>query len=78
MDIDILDNAVNECKNPYQRTILRKGIDIKSSTYIIFEIESNNRDWKLKVSNHIRISNYKNFFVKDYAPSWSDQIIKTK
>ena len=50
MDIDILDNAVNECKNPYQRTILRKGIDIKSSIYIIFEIESNIEIGNLKLA----------------------------
>ena len=32
-----------------------KPIDVKSSTYINFDVENNDKDPKLKVSDHIRI-----------------------
>ena len=36
-------------------------VDIKSSIYIDFVIENNNKDSEFKVVNHIRISRYKIF-----------------
>ena len=37
---------------------------VKSSTYIDFGIENNDKDLKFKVSDHARISKYKNTFAK--------------
>ena len=64
--IDKLDDAVNECNNTYHRTIKMKPIDIKTSTYIDFEVEVNNKDSKFKFGNHVSISKYKNIFEKCY------------
>ena len=31
-----------------------------------------------KVGDHVRISNYKNIFAKDYTPNWSEEIFMIK
>ena len=51
-----------------------------SSTNIDFEVESNDKDPKLKVDDHIRISKYMNIFAKGYTPNWSEEnfVIKLK
>ena len=36
-------------------------------------VDSNDRDAKIKIGNHVRISKYKNIFAKDYAPNWSEE-----
>ena len=41
----------------------------KLSTYIDFNKENNEKDPKVKISNHTRIPNYKNTFRKRYAPN---------
>ena len=40
--------------------------------------ESNEKDPKFKVSDHARISKYKNIFAKGYAPNWSEAIFVVK
>ena len=62
MYIDKLDGIVNEYKNTY-RTIKTKTVDVKSSTFIDFNVENNDKDPKFEVSDHERISKYKTFFV---------------
>ena len=51
--------------------IIMKPTDVKSNIYFDFQIESNKKDLKFKVSNHVRISKYKNIFTKGYKPNWS-------
>ena len=51
-----------------------KPVDVKENTYIDFKKEVNNRDPKFKVGDHVRISKYKNIFVKGYMPNWSEEI----
>ena len=63
--IDKLDDIVNEYNNTYHRTIKVKPVDVKDNTYIDFEKEVNNKDPKLKVGDHVKISKYKNIFAKD-------------
>ena len=46
-----------------------KPIDIKDNTYIDFEKKVNDEDSKFKVGDYVRISNYKNIFVKGYMPN---------
>ena len=41
-----------------------KPIDVKDNTYINFDKEVNDNDPKLKVGDHVRISKYKNIFVR--------------
>ena len=71
-----LDEIANKYKNTYYRTIKMKPVDIKDNTYIDFGKESNNKDPKIKVGNHVRIS--KNIFAKGYTPNWSEKVFITK
>ena len=62
--IDKQDDIVDKNKNTYRSTTKMKFIDVKSSTYIDFSMENNDRDPKLKADNHVRISNIKTFLQK--------------
>ena len=62
--IDKLDDIVGEYNNTYHRTIKMKPVDVKDNTYIDFNKEVNDKDSKLKVGDHVRISEYKNIFAK--------------
>ena len=42
--IDKLDHIVHESNNTYHRTIKTKSVDVKSSTYIDFDVENNDKD----------------------------------
>ena len=34
----------------------------------------NDKNPKFEVSNHVKISKYKNIFVKGYTPNWSEEV----
>ena len=72
--IDKLDDIVNEYNNTYHRTIKMKPVDVKDNTYVDFEKEVNNKDPNFKTGDHVRISKYKNIFVKGYMTNWSEEI----
>ena len=55
-----------------------KPIDVKDNTYINTDEEINDKDPKFKVSDHVRISEYKKFFGKGYTPNWSEEIFAIK
>ena len=63
--VDKLDDAVNEYNNTYHRTIKMRPIKIKDNTYFDCIKEVNNKDPKFKVDEHVRISKYKTFLLKD-------------
>ena len=69
--IDKSDYIVNKYNDTYQRTIKMRLGDVKSSTYVGFDKENNKESSKFKVSNLVRISNYKIIFTKDFTPGWS-------
>ena len=50
-----------------------KPVDVNNNKYIDFKKEVNDKDPKLKVDDHIRISKYKNIFTKGYTPNWSEE-----
>ena len=52
-----------------------KPIDIKNDSFAEYNEESNEKDLKFKVGDHVSISKYKNIFAKGYAPNWSDEIL---
>ena len=52
-----------------------KPVDIKD---IDFKKEVNDKNPKFKVGDHVRISKYKNIFVKRYMPNWSEEIFIIK
>ena len=72
--IDKLDDIVNKYNKTYHSTIKMKPFDITSSTYIDFGIESNDKDPKFKVSDHVKMSKYKAFFAKCYTQNWSEEV----
>ena len=69
MYIDKLEDTVDEYNNTYHRKIKMKPVDVKDNTYIDFGKDVNDKYPKFKVSDHIRISKYKNVFTKRYTPT---------
>ena len=76
--IDKLDDIVNEYNNAKHRATKMKLIDVKDNTYIDFGKEVNDKDHKIKVGDHVRISKYKNVFAKGYTPNWSEEVFVIK
>ena len=76
MYINKLDNIVNKYNNTYHRTIKIKPLDVKS--IIDFNKENNKKGPKFKVGAHVRISKYKNIFVKIYIPYCSEEVFVLK
>ena len=72
--INKLDEIVDEINNTYHRTIKMKRFDVKDNTYIDFEKEINDKDPKIEVGDHVRISKYKHIFAKGYTPNWSEEV----
>ena len=52
--------------------------DVTSSTYIDFGMENNDKDLKLKVSDHLRISKYKKKIAKGYIPDFQMRFLLLK
>ena len=71
---DVLDDIVNKYNNTIHRTIRMKPIDDKNNTCIDSRKEVNDKDPKVKLGDHVRISKYKNIFVKGYTPNWSEDV----
>ena len=46
-----------------------KPIDVKSNSYVEYNVDSNAKDPKFKIGYHVIISKYKNIFAKGYTPS---------
>ena len=51
-----------------------KPINVKSDSYAKYNVDSNDKDPKFKIGDHVRILKYKNFFAKGYAPNWSEEV----
>ena len=51
-----------------------KPIDVTSDSYAEYNEDSNKKDLKFKVGDHVRISKYKNIFTNGYTPNWSEEI----
>ena len=75
---DVLDDIVNEYNNTLHRTIKMKPIDVTNDYFAEYDEDSNKRNPKFKVGDHVRISKYKNIFAKGYAPNWSEEIFVIK
>ena len=68
------DEIVDKYNNKYHRTIKMKPIDARSGSYAEYSIDSNTKDAKFKIGDHIKISKDKNVFAKGYAPNWSNEV----
>ena len=76
--IDKLDDIVHEYNNTYHRTIKLKPAYVKDNAYIDSGKEVNDKDPKLQVGDHIRISKHKNIFATGYTPNWSEEVFVIK
>ena len=75
---DVLDDIVDEYNNSYHRTIKMKPRDVGDDSFAEYNEESNEKDLKFKVGDHVRISKYKNIFANVYTPYWSKEIFVVK
>ena len=55
-----------------------KPVDVKSNTYINPNKEINDKDYKLKINDVVRITKCKCIFAKSYNPSWSEEVFVIK
>ena len=69
---DVLDDILNKYNNTVHRTIKMKPIDVTSDSYAEYNEDSNEKDPKFKVGDHVRISKYKNIFAKGCTQNWSE------
>ena len=74
---DVLNDIVGEY-NTYHKIIKMKPIDVKSDSFAEYNEESNEKDTKFKVGDHVRISKYNNIFAKENASNWSEEIFVVK
>ena len=77
--IDKLDDMVNEYNNTYHRTIKMRPVDGKDNAYIdSIDLHANDKDPKVKVGDHVRISKYENIFAKRCTSNWSEEVFAIK
>ena len=74
----VLDDIVDKYKNTYHKTFKMKPIDVENDSFVECNEESNEKDPKFKVGDHVRISKYKNTFAKGYASNWSEDTFIVK
>ena len=74
----VLDDIVNKYNNTVHKTIKMKPIEVTDDSYAEYNEDSNNKNPKFKVGDHVRISRYKNIYAKGYAPNWSEVFIISK
>ena len=55
-----------------------KPIDVTTDSYAEYNEDSNEKDPKFKVGDHVRISKYKNIFAKGYIPNWLEVFVASK
>ena len=55
-----------------------KPIDVTSDSYAEYNEDFNVTKPKFKVSDHVRISKYKNIFAKGYTQNWSKVFVVSK
>ena len=75
---DFLDDIVDEYNNIYHRTIKMKPMDFGDDFSAEYNEESNEKDPKFKVGNHVKILKYKSIFAKEYSPNWSEEVYVIK
>ena len=72
--INVLDDIVNKYSKIVHRSIKMKLIDVTPDSYAEYNEDSNDKDPKFKVGDHVRISKYKSVFDKGYTQNWSEKV----
>ena len=75
---NVSNDIVDEYNNTDHRIIKMKPIYVKNNYFAKFNEESNEKDPKFKLNDHVRTSKYKNIFAKGYAPNWSEEMFAIK
>ena len=75
---DVLDDIVNKYNNTYHKTIKMEPADVADDSFAKYNEESNEKDPKFKVGDHVKISKFKNVFAKGYTPNWSEETFVVK
>ena len=70
----VLDNIVDKYNNTYHRAIKTKPTGVKSNYYAKYNVDSDAKDPKFQVGDHVRISKYKSIFAKGCTPNWSEGV----
>ena len=55
-----------------------KPVDVTDDYFAEYNEESNKKNPKFNVGDHVRISKYKDVFAKGYTPNWSEEIFIIK
>ena len=66
---DVLDDIVDKHNDTQHETIKMKHIDVKSDSYDEHNVDSNAKDAKFKIRNHVKIQ-----ITKTYTPNWSEGV----
>ena len=74
----VLDDMVNKYNKTVHRTIKIKPVDVTSDSYAEYNQNSNKKDSKFKVDDHVTISKYKNSFANGYASNSSEVFVLTE
>ena len=62
---DVLDDIVNKYNTIVHKTIKIKPIDVTGDSYAKYNENLNKKGPKFKIGDHVRISKYKKFLIKD-------------
>ena len=76
--VDVLNDIVNRYNNTVHKAVKIKPIEVTGDYYAKQNEESNKKNPKFKVGDHVRISKYKDILAKGYTPNWTkeDFIVK--
>ena len=67
----MLDDIVNKYNNTFHKSIKIKHTDVTDDSYAEYIEDVSEKDPNFKISDHVRISKYKNSLAKGCAPNWS-------
>ena len=70
---NVLDDVVYEYNNTKHSTIKMKPIDVKNNKRVYID-EHNEKASRFEVGDRVKISKFKNIFVKGYTTNWSKEI----
>ena len=72
----VLDDIADNYNKTFHITINVdvKLVDVKPDSYAEYNVDSNEKDLKFQVDDHLRIWKYKKSLAKGYTPNWSKEI----
>ena len=71
---NVLDDIVDKYNISFHNSIKMKPKDVESKGFPEYVEETNKKDPRFKIGDHVRISRYKNIFAKGYTPNWSEEV----